>query len=364
MITLILCLRPLRVPKFIWFKILHARRYEFGGEMIKNETPDDVLLGAAQDGNLKLAQWAIAQGADDFLEPYVESCSRGFVEISRITEVYSDRAMKMAGRNGHCNVAGIDQNLKSFLNGTCETGQLGAFKKITLQNNISGREFIFPAAKNNQWNIVDYITNSICDVADLLMEGACAGGNYERAVYYQKTYNKDWRDFLYYVCLGGNRDLVDIVLQSGPFKTSVGLIGASNGGHIDIVEKMMQYDDSFIEVAIEGAIINGYTHIVKFLFEAEYGTRAAKFSCGWEMINLLILYEFNERYIAALVADSNETCIMEYLLTLDNDPTSLLEQSCRAGRKKMCQFLISKGARVTTYVQELMKIYNYKFELK
>jgi hypothetical protein len=63
MITLILCLRPLRVPKFIWFKILHKRRFEFGEEMIAQDKPNDILVGAAKAGNAKLVRLALDWGA-------------------------------------------------------------------------------------------------------------------------------------------------------------------------------------------------------------------------------------------------------------------------------------------------------------
>lgn len=56
MITLILCLRPLRVPKYVWFKILYNRRYEFGREMTAGEDRETVFIGACTAGNLALAR--------------------------------------------------------------------------------------------------------------------------------------------------------------------------------------------------------------------------------------------------------------------------------------------------------------------
>ena len=50
----------------------------------------------------------------------------------------------------------------------------------------------------------------------------------------------DWNEGLYGACLGGHRELVELMIEKGVYRWNRGLLGACRGGHRELVELMIE----------------------------------------------------------------------------------------------------------------------------
>ncbi len=80
--------------------------------------------------------------------------------------------------------------------------------------------------------VLKYCWSEKCDFYDL-----CFYGNYEKI---STIENDDWNWGLRGACEGGHMDMVELMIERGATNWNYGLYGACRGGHMDIVELMIE----------------------------------------------------------------------------------------------------------------------------
>jgi len=75
----------------------------------------------------------------------------------------------------------------------------------------------------------------------------------------------DYNFGLYGACLGGHLDIINMMLQKGA-DVNYGLYGACLGGHLDLVNMMLQ-KGADVNWGLQGACLGGHLDLIKLMLE-------------------------------------------------------------------------------------------------
>jgi hypothetical protein len=299
MITLILCLRPLRVPKFVWFKILHDRRYEFSTEMCRPESDESIFAGACRVGNLPLVKkifrmsMRLSRGILaacyakqlEVLEYLVEEtrlnreifyyCAARANCTNLLDYLYSRYPVDVFGAEtsiltGALRGGQVDFLIKAELRFEFDTevlilavksGHLPAVQYVveTAPDRVDIRSTLYKAAevacKKKFIGIIDYLMNLIVEQGHEVM---FHDDNYEEKIlnefmddeelfYFLIRYVNNYNDCLVEACLRGRLDRMEFFRVRGASYYPGCMRAAFYGGHVKVIEQLLQYGLTYDE---------------------------------------------------------------------------------------------------------------------
>jgi ankyrin repeat protein len=70
---------------------------------------------------------------------------------------------------------------------------------------------------------------------------------------------------LYYICIGGNIDVVRLMISRGANNWNYGLYGACEGGHLELANLMISYGANNWDWGLEGACIGGHLELARLM---------------------------------------------------------------------------------------------------
>ena len=76
-----------------------------------------------------------------------------------------------------------------------------------------------------------------------------------------------WNYGLYGACQGGHMDIVNLMIEKGADRWNSGLVYACSGGHIAIVKLMIEKGANQWNWGLEAACVGGHIDIVKIMIE-------------------------------------------------------------------------------------------------
>lgn len=74
-----------------------------------------------------------------------------------------------------------------------------------------------------------------------------------------------WNDGLYNACVGGDLDIINLIISKGANDWNTGLAGACNGGNLDIVNLMILKGATNWDNGLQGACDSGHLELVKLM---------------------------------------------------------------------------------------------------
>ena len=103
----------------------------------------------------------------------------------------------------------------------------------------------------------------------------------------------NWNLGLYYACKGGHLDIVNLMIEKGAKHWNYGLQGACEGGHLAIVNLMIDKGANNWNLGLYYACEGGHLNIINYMIEKgatdwNEGLRGACFGGHLDIINLMI----------------------------------------------------------------------------
>ena len=97
--------------------------------------------------------------------------------------------------------------------------------------------------------------------------GACEGGHMEIVMLMLERGADNYDHGLDYACERGHMEIVKLMLEKGATYYNWGLVGACESGHMEIVKLMLERGATVYNGSLEGACRGSHRHIVLFLLE-------------------------------------------------------------------------------------------------
>jgi len=195
------------------------------------------------------------------------------------------------------------------------------------------------------------------------LKRACLGGNLEMVkLMIQKggeSYPFDWNSGLIGACECGHLEIVELMIQKGgesyPFDWNSGLKGACEGGHLKIVELMIQKGGESYPFdwnsGLKGACEGGHMEIVELMIQKgatwwDIGLKGACWGGNIEIVKLMIKKGAKNWDLGLIGAcEGGHMKIVE--LMIQNGATYWnggLTSACLGGHMKIVVLMIQKGA--------------------
>ena len=110
------------------------------------------------------------------------------------------------------------------------------FESRLLIKSLSYKELIL---KGHIYNVCHYIKQNSVNM-ELSLKYACVGGQKDIVNMMIKKGANYWNQGLYGACKGGDKELVNIIIERGADDWNEGLYGACRGGHKEIANLMIE----------------------------------------------------------------------------------------------------------------------------
>ncbi len=166
--------------------------------------------------------------------------------------------------------------------------------------------------KNNGYVTVDYYLNpcnetlsSMCKKGKYIellvnnlnwnwgLQGACIGGHLKIVNIMIEKGANNWNWGLYNACMGGNLNIVNLMIKMGANDWNLGLTGASKGGNLNLVNLMIERGANDWEWSLKSACEGGNLNVVNLLIKMgakdwNLGLRTACVRDNIDIVNLMI----------------------------------------------------------------------------
>ena len=149
----------------------------------------------------------------------------------------------------------------------CKNGDMEMYKYFVDNGADWWYSGLFAACEYGHTELVKLLMVQVVHYDDAFL-AACHGGNLDIIkLLYDKIprFGKSDSDVLYYVCLSGKIDAVNLLLGLGFYNINAGLCGAAKGGHLDIVKLMIERGVTDFDEALYEAAKGGHLEMFKYL---------------------------------------------------------------------------------------------------
>ncbi len=125
------------------------------------------------------------------------------------------------------------------------------------------------------------------------MYQACEGGHIDIInILIENGANIDYEIFQV-ACKNGNLDIVNMMIKKGADGWDYGLYGACQGGNLDIVNMMIKKGASYLDIGLRGACEGGHLEIMTYMIEKgaknwKYGLQGACEGGHADIVKLII----------------------------------------------------------------------------
>lgn len=239
----LLCAK-VKLPKFIWFKIIRlipGEEYKYGHELVKNYSKMDIVRGCSAVGNFNLLP---ELSHHQFGEACLAAAEAGQLEflnkLEKLQELNWSMVLLGAGLGGHLEI--IKKAMEESLQHThfAVTGAARGGHKFILEYLSEYTDWSVcheEVWKTGNIDMIKYVRNKRLDLRVNLC-CACASGKYEIVHWATQC-----APYLYNCNYGayktGNNEIIKLVQQL-EVNYHHGLLGAVSGGHMELVEKLVE----------------------------------------------------------------------------------------------------------------------------
>lgn len=183
-------------------------------------------------------------------------------------------------------------------------------------------------------------------------------------------------DDLYYACICGNNDIVELFISNGINNFDVGLKGACEGGHKEISNLMINKGASFFDDCIVSAATGGNVEIFRSILDLSNSKDINKYknylheslieasTCGhMNIIKLLIqegveINKLSPSFLGNACKSGNKDIVELFIANGVNDFDSGLVSACYENQEEIAKLMIEKGA--TNFNNALLSVRSVK----
>lgn len=180
------------------------------------------------------------------------------------------------------------------------------------------------------------------------LENAAKGGHISIVEYLLDHGATDFNDALSSAAEGGHMNIVQLMLENGATDYNRGLKYAAMEGHMDIVQLMLEKGATDYNCGLENAAMGGHMDIVQLMLEKgaepDMGMKNAAHFNHKEIVQLLLERGADPNKGMAAAAKRNYIDIAQLLLAAGASPNMGIENAALAGHDDLVSFFIQKGA--------------------
>jgi ankyrin repeat protein len=139
----------------------------------------------------------------------------------------------------------IKNDAKEIFDNACKDGDMDTVKFMIQNDTPDFNSGLYHACQGGHMIIIDLLIEEGADDWDLGLDGACEGGHMD-IVTLMSEKDAQGFDSLYHACKGGNRDSINFLVEQAAkdwrriCDWDRGLVGACEGGHIDLVKLIIE----------------------------------------------------------------------------------------------------------------------------